>query len=117
LQEPRSVGSENEPAYVPNPGAFFFIGGEMFRLKGMRYKIQAAPTQEQELAIKDMQDQLVANGIVFEEEEVKIFTTGWVATAEEALELFKEIKETEDSLVTAKDEFAQKIKDAEQFAK
>ena len=69
-------------------------------LKGMRYKIQAAPTQEQELAIKDMQDQLAAKGVVFEEEGGKIFTTGVFVTAEEALELFKELTETEDSLET-----------------
>ena len=68
----------------------------MFPLKGMRYKIRVAPaTPEQEYAVKAVQDTLAARDGVLED-KAKIFTTGWLATAEEALELFKEIKKTKD---------------------
>jgi hypothetical protein len=57
----------------------------------MRYKIHAVPTPEQELAPKQSLAWHLEQGGAPLEGSDKILTTGWLATAEEALQMFKEL--------------------------
>jgi hypothetical protein len=61
----------------------------------MRYKIQAAPTPEQEALLKQQLPEwyLEHGGEPLNDDANKLLTTGWIATAEEALEMFKGICE------------------------
>jgi hypothetical protein len=63
----------------------------MFPLKAMRYKIQAAPTPEEELLIQEQFKWYFEQGGAPLEGADKLSTTGWLATADEALQMFKEI--------------------------
>jgi|GEM_PF-6200394 len=67
----------------------------MFHLKepDMRFRIQVvAPTPERALELQwTMQALLKQEGKTPPDDADKILTTGWLATAEEALQMFKEI--------------------------
>jgi hypothetical protein len=64
----------------------------MFPLKAMRYKIQAAPTPEEELLLQEQfKLHFEQGGAPLEGASKQLLTTGWLATAEEALQMFKEL--------------------------
>jgi hypothetical protein len=68
---------------------------------GMRFRIQiVAPTPQM---AQELQWAMEAHkhfcGETPPDDADKILTTGWLATAEEALQMFKEITKTEDSLI------------------
>jgi hypothetical protein len=64
-----------------------------FREPDLRFRIQVvAPTPERALELQwVVQDVLKHDGETPLDDVDKILTTGWLATAEEALEMFKEL--------------------------
>ena len=68
---------------------------------GMRFRIQVvAPTPQ---IAQELQWVMEAHFKLCDEtpqdDADKLLTTGWLATAEDALQMFKEITKTEDSLI------------------
>jgi hypothetical protein len=65
----------------------------LFREPDLRFRIQVvAPTPERALELEwVVQDVLKTEGGIPPDDVDKILTTGWLATAEEALQMFMEI--------------------------
>ena len=65
----------------------------LFKQPDLRFRIQiVAPTPERALELQwCMQDPLMHGGETPPDDAGKLLTTGWLATADEALQMFKEI--------------------------
>jgi hypothetical protein len=70
-----------------------------FRQPDLRYRIQiVAPTPERTQELQQYVESALKQGNEAPVDDAdKILTTGWLATAEEGLQFFKEITATEDS--------------------